>query len=226
MNNWMKDKLFYYGSYSRNSGLLFKLNMLRPSIRKNMVHKDSDICIEGFQRSGNTYFELMFRQSNPGAEVAHHLHSTEHIKLANKLDVPVVLLIREPLGSLASLITYDERLSPTVALSCYVHYYSAALKIRSMYCLVPFQQLISNFNEQIEKINGKFDSDFQMSMLSEEGVKNLMAHHQSKYSFIRSTPFPNAFKKERNQVHKGRIEQDSLYPIATSLYDQFMMRCV
>ena len=222
MSKWTKDFLFYCGSYSKNSRLLFALNTVRPSLRKNMVHRNSDICIEGFQRSGNTYFEVMFRQSNPGAVVAHHIHSTEHIKRAAQLGVPVVLLIREPSDSLASLITYDERLSPSIALSCYINYYEASLKMQSAYCLVPFQRLIEDFNEQIERLNKKFGKRFQYSKLNDDETKLLMKEHQSKYAFNRTTPFPNFYKKERNEFHKKSITSEPLYKKAASLFEEFM----
>ena len=59
---------------------------------EQLVLTETDVCIEGFPRSGNTFAARYFRQFTQGARVAHHIHLPAQLLLAVEYRVPRVLL--------------------------------------------------------------------------------------------------------------------------------------
>ncbi len=50
-----------------------------------IVKKDvTDICIDGYPRSANSFSVRMFQQANPDTHIAHHTHSIANIQKAIK----------------------------------------------------------------------------------------------------------------------------------------------
>ena len=73
------------------SGRLFPLLTKGPRTRPDlMVRRGTEICIEGFPRSGNTFAVYAFELWNPGSQVAHHLHAPGQFVRALRLSVPCV----------------------------------------------------------------------------------------------------------------------------------------
>ena len=94
---------------------------------------DASICIEGFPRSGNSFFVMTFQQWNPGTTIAHHSHLASNAKYSVKQHKPTVILIREPAEAIASAIAWDGRegrIIPAVGLITYLVFYQSLYKYR------------------------------------------------------------------------------------------------
>lgn len=79
--------------------------------RARLTRADTELVIEGFPRSGNSFSVFAF--SNFGADalrLAHHVHSPSLIVLAARYRLPAVVLIRAPddavTASLANIRTH------------------------------------------------------------------------------------------------------------------------
>ena len=83
---------------------VLRKNLLFVSLRLRSLGEDpksyivrkgvTDICIDGYPRSANSFTVRMFRKANPEAVIAHHTHSVANIKKAIECGIPVVVLIR------------------------------------------------------------------------------------------------------------------------------------
>ena len=73
------------------------------SVPNRLVGRDTELVIEGFQRSGNTFavFAFEMAQDRP-IRSAHHLHASAQVSRAVKLGVPVLLLVRDPRDTIVS----------------------------------------------------------------------------------------------------------------------------
>lgn len=70
---------------------------------RKAVGPDTEICIEGFPRSANSFLLWFFRRANPGVVAAHHLHVAGNVLAAQARGLPTVVLLREPAEAAASL---------------------------------------------------------------------------------------------------------------------------
>lgn len=189
-----------------------------------MVSDETDICVEGFQRSGNGYFLLCFKVANKGLKIAHHLHSNAQVKIAINKNIPTVVLIRQPADAIASLLTMDESLSVGLSIQGYIDFYQPLLKLKRNNKLVSilFDDLINNYNEQLEKVNGQFGTAFNLSTLTKQQLQDRMDKRNKGKNDDKATPFPNAFKKQRNLINKNSVISHSYYKKAESLYQEWV----
>lgn len=79
--------------------------------RRTVLHKEarladrgSELCIEGYPSSGNTFAEMTVAGAWPGLRIATHRHCIAAVKRALELGVPTVVLIREPYDAIASCV--------------------------------------------------------------------------------------------------------------------------
>ena len=56
----------------------------------------TDLCIEGYQSSGNSFSFGILRHASSKLRIAHHCHSVANLRLALDYGVPTVCLIRDP----------------------------------------------------------------------------------------------------------------------------------
>src|SRR4051794_35640317 len=69
---------------------------------KNGIAADrtTDIVIEGFPRSGNTFAVVAFRLAQSRAmQVAHHLHIPAQLLWADRVGMPSMVLVRNPVDA-------------------------------------------------------------------------------------------------------------------------------
>ena len=92
-------------------------------------NKEYGVCIEGFQRSGNTYFVALFQYWNKCTDIVHHTHLGGTVKAALALGIPTAVLIRKPEEAIASIVAWDRQLAVTTALLSYILFHRSLLHI-------------------------------------------------------------------------------------------------
>lgn len=153
------------GHSARLLPLLTKGPRTRPDL---MVGPQTEICIEGFPRSGNTFAVYAFELWNPQARVAHHLHVPAQFVRALRLSVPSVALIREPSQAVGSLVAFYEGALPVgLALRSYISFHRALLKVADRVAICSFEELVEDPAVIVERANEKFRTGFRAWALDE-----------------------------------------------------------
>src|SRR5690606_3500081 len=116
----------YFGKYK----VLYFLQPFYPRFKNRITQKDTAICIEGFPRSGNTFCYHAFKLLNPDVKIAHHIHSPSQIYFSKTYQIPCLIMVRNPLDSIASMVIVDGKISVTVAIKYYIAYYKQLLKYK------------------------------------------------------------------------------------------------
>jgi len=136
----------------RSPTVLQRVGRSRSFNNKQVVSNKSDLVVEGFPRSGNTYICGAIEVANRGRlSVASHFHVAGQLRLAEKLGKPCVIVIREPIDALSSTMVYHRWLSPTAALIWYVDFYEAALSCESPIYVAEFQRATTCVGEVVEE---------------------------------------------------------------------------
>lgn len=132
------------------------------------VKKNSDIVIEGFVRSSNTYFETNFRLSNPSLKIAHHNHQISQLYFANKFNKKIVFLIREPIDSIISAYIYWAKSThPNKILNEWIKYHRNVINLNLNINVYSFLQVTTDYNSIITDLNKKTNSNF---LLADEDI--------------------------------------------------------
>lgn len=129
------------------------------------VAKDSDLCLEGYPRSGNTFAAVAFEMSQSTPQrIAHHLHSPAQILQAVKWRIPTVVLVRDPHDAVVSLAVYRGSARAVgrlpELLSRWIYFYKAIEELRSSYVLATFEDVTTDFGRVVRRINERFGTDF------------------------------------------------------------------
>lgn len=216
-----KNLRFYVGTTISNSTYLFWLNGIRQKDPEKYLSSDSDVCIEGFQRSGNSFFILLFRHKNKQLKVAHHTHGAAQVIKAVQFNIPTIVLIRDPGDTLASLLAWDNNLSVGIGLQAWINFYQKLLSYRSGFLTIPFSEVTTNPVNVVKQLNQKFDTNFVLPSFKEEQLEKFKSKVQARNNAL-SAPLPTQEKEAVKKQYKVEIKNHHLYPKAQLLYQEFM----
>lgn len=129
-----------------------------------VVTADTDLVIEGYPRSGNSYVEAAFRLSQPNdIRLAHHTHAAANVLRAVQLNKPCYVLIRAPEDACVSLVIQEpDNQDLYMALKEYQSFHQAIKKVADKICLVPFEVATKNFNAGIAHLNDRYSTEFAL----------------------------------------------------------------
>ena len=159
MGEQLKDRALLYTG--KHPSLFFGLYSARRQYRNLLVDGETQLVIEGFPRSGNTFAVFAFRYAQRSdVRIAHHLHAPAQIMRASRMEIPALLLLREPLDAVMSLMLRDPRFSAERALRYYVTLYETAADYRYDFVVGSFEEITNDYGGVIRRINTRFGTEF------------------------------------------------------------------
>ena len=134
----------------------------RGSESKVVARGKTQIVIDGFQRSGNTFSVTAFQlaQRKP-VEIAHHLHAAAQIVAAVRWTIPTVALIRPPEETVLSHIVRFPCITAEQGLKNWVRFYEKVLEVRTGVVIGDFETVTTDFGRVIREVNRRFDTSFE-----------------------------------------------------------------
>jgi len=139
--------------------MLIKLYGVLAKNRALLLRKSSQICIEGFPRSANTFVYMLVKESSiDRLKIAHHMHCTAQLKMALKWGIPAILLIRNPIDAIVSLMLRDPGTSFITAINWYIRFYRD-LKIYKKHLIIfHFDNVINQHGKAISTLKKNYPS--------------------------------------------------------------------
>lgn len=194
------------------------------------VQPKTQLVIEGFPRSANTFSVWAFRHAQcEDVRLAHHLHYPAQVVRAAQWQIPLLVLIRKPEDAVVSLLMRTPLLMPDQALRHYISFYRCAAKYREAFVLGHFEEVVEDYGVVIERLNDKFGTRFSVFEHTEENVENVYSsiekRHRSQYGervVETHVARPSAAKKEIRSRVRGSLDaskQRKLLAEAMTVYD-------
>jgi hypothetical protein len=141
-----------------------------------MVRRDTELVIEGFPRSANTFAVVAFEIAQQRkVRIAHHLHAQAQVIRAVTLGIPACILIRKPLDAIRSLMVRHKHVTWTAALLHYLGFYEELLSLRSQFVIATFEQVISDFGAVVDRINRRFGTQFLKFVHAGDALQKVMS---------------------------------------------------
>jgi len=130
--------------------------------RARYVTRKTDLVIEGYPRSGNTFARWAFITAQAREPVlSDHFHSAGHIRRALRLHVPVLVLVRDPLEAITSFLVYQKgNYSIELAFREYIEFYSEVVRGKEQLVVASFEEVTRCFGDVICRVNRRFGTDF------------------------------------------------------------------
>ncbi|HVT35015.1 MAG TPA: hypothetical protein VHE37_05505 [Nevskiaceae bacterium] len=139
------------------------------TFRDNIVDRNTQVVIDGFPRSSNSFSVRAFSgaQRTP-VRVGHHVHSHAQILKAVELGIPTVLLVRDPDQCIPSLKALNIQVSPAmeqivsleVYLRQYIRFHERVRPVLDRCVVASFEQTIADFGAVIDRLNARFGTQF------------------------------------------------------------------
>ena len=126
-----------------------------------VVDRETELVIEGFQRSGNTFAVFAFESAQEReVKTAHHLHAAAQIVAAAGMGIPTLVLIRDPQEAVLSQMVREQGVGAGQALANWIRFYERVLRYRDRVIIAGFDQVTSDFGRVIRAVNERFDTKF------------------------------------------------------------------
>lgn len=167
MNSKLRSKLlstrFEIGSQLGQHPLLFSWwrRLFMPGTQHLLVSDETEIVIEGFPRSGNTFSVAAFTiAQNRSVTIARHTHRPAQVITAVQKNLPTLILIRRPLDAILSLVIRHPYISMQQGFRSYISFYQGIQPYKNSFVIAEFDDIISDFGQIIDLLNQKFGTSF------------------------------------------------------------------
>jgi hypothetical protein len=163
-DNFLQLK-YELGSYIGQYPTYYELwcRLVRPNALARFASPDTDIVIEGFPRSGNTFAVAAFIIAQGcDVKIARHTHKVMQIIRAVELQLPILILIRRPDDAVISLRIRHPYISFKQALKNYIRYYNGIKSYKKGFYLARFEDVTTDYRQVIQHVNNKFHTEFKL----------------------------------------------------------------
>jgi hypothetical protein len=160
----------------KHPAAFYGLYRLARKDRSRVVTPDTQLVMEGFPRSANSFARVAFnRAQSERVRIAHGLHVPAQVIRAARWRIPTLVLIRKPKDAVLSFAIRDP-ISVDQALRYYLSFYETAEKYRDAYVLGLFEEVTEDFGGVIRRINDRFGTTFSPFSHDERNVDGVFAH--------------------------------------------------
>lgn len=151
--------------------IFYSIFWLKRTNRPLIVRRDSEIVIEGYPRSANTFAVIAFKQAQRrDVRIAHHLHVPAQLVRAARWNIPAILLLRDPIDAVTSLLVRYPYDHPRRMLRDYIRFYRRLYPLRSHFVLAEFNDVTKDYGAVIRQVNARFGTSFVPFQHSEGNV--------------------------------------------------------
>jgi hypothetical protein len=127
-----------------------------------VVDDDTEIVIEAFVRSAQSYVVAAFRlaQEPRASRIAHHTHSPSTLIDGVRHGVPSLLILRRPEDAILSYLIKTRATSVAGGLRGYVRFHRPLVPYRRAIVVATFEQVTTDLATVIRRVNERFGTDF------------------------------------------------------------------
>ncbi|HEY3765604.1 MAG TPA: hypothetical protein VGL44_10645 [Gaiellales bacterium] len=147
------------------------LEVARRRRHQAVVDSDTELVIEGFPRTANTFAVFAFQTAQPRpVRLAHHLHASSQITAAADRGIPVMALVRPPADVVVSVVMWWPYVSPRSAYAAYADFYERIVPYRDRVVVARFDEVTSDFGAVIDRVNERNGTGFARFEHTRENV--------------------------------------------------------
>lgn len=231
MKNDIKERARRY--VGEHPFLFYNFYKLRPRHQALLVERTTQLVIEGFPRSGNTFAVVAFEQAqSENVRIAHHLHMPAQVMRAVRWRIPTLVLIRKPTDAVLSWVIRDPRISVRQALEHYVSFYGKIAGYRQAFVVGAFEEITRDYGAVMERVNSKFGTRFSPFDHTEDNVADVFDRIEKMHRARRGSRLdekqisrPSTVKAELKDALKKELEvpeTQKLVARAEAIYDDLV----
>lgn len=169
-----------------------------------VVGPETELVIDGFPRSANTFATVAFQTSQPRpVRVAHHLHASAQIIAGVRRGLPVLVPVRKPEEAVVSLAVREPHVTVAAALDAYRRFHERILPYGAGCHVARFEQVTQDFGAVIVGLNQRFGTQYTPFDHTAEAVRDV-------YELIDERARNPAYSAAITAHRSGLISRDEL----------------
>ena len=163
----------------KHPAAFYGLYRLARKDRARVVTPETELVIEGFPRSANSFARVAFNwaQKEGKVRIATGLHVPAQVIRAARWRIPTLVLIRRPKDAVLSFAIRDP-ISVEQALRYYLSFYETVEDYSDAYVLGTFEEVTGDFGRVILRLNDRFGTSFSPFRHNERNVEAVLARVQ------------------------------------------------
>lgn len=181
---------------------------LDPRSRANRIDSRTELVLDGYHRSANSFAAMQFRLANPGVRISDHLHTPGAIITASRHGIPAVVLIRDPYDAVPSLLQLMEGTRPSSAIRMWMRYYTVAEPYLTDAVVADFAQVIGSFGGVVRRCNVKWGTNFAEPPSTadfQRSVRNALSEDWRGHPGL---PLPSGARRASASIREGLSPAD------------------
>ena len=210
------------------------LRLITPSTEDLRITSATELVIEGFPRSGNSFATTAFGMAaGPDVRRSSNTHLAGQVRIAVSRRIPTLVLIRRCADAAASLCVAAPYLRPTDAIREWLRFYRAVQPLQTRYVLATFDEVTSDFGAVLARVNERFGTPFPLFEHTAENVASvqhgLEDYGVRKRGYLReeSIARPSDARSDANRAAREAMTVGAgprLLAAADALYDEMVSR--
>ncbi len=122
---------------------------------------DTELVIDGMERSANTFATVAFQLAQNGhVRLAHHMHAVAPLLEAAARGVPVLVTVRDPEATIVSAMIRQPQVTARQWLKTYVAFYERLVPSRNGFVIATFESVTSDLGLVIRELNRRSSTSF------------------------------------------------------------------
>lgn len=167
-----------------------------------MIAHNTDIVIEGFPGSANSFAVFSFKIAQKReVKMAHHMHDPSQIIVAVKAKIPTLVLIRTPREAVLSyIVRFNNNLTSQeeeeeevikliiIQLKRYINFYKKIIEYKNSLIISDYKNVICSYEEIIENINNYYGTSFRHFICNKQNTNQVFEYMnllcRKKFGFV------------------------------------------
>jgi hypothetical protein len=208
------------------------LRTVRDPLDRVRIAPHTQLVIEGFPRSGNSFASSAFGfAQNWQVHRASNTHLPAQVVVAVRRQLPTLVVIRPPLDAVASLLVATPYLLPASGIREWLQFYTVVEPLAEGYVLATFAEVTTDFGVVIDRVNKRFGTTFRRFEHNDDNVaavqRGLEDHNAHLHGALVETVVarPSEARAAANREARAALQAPELADLlaeAQSLYDRMV----
>lgn len=174
----------------------------------------TQLVIEGFPRSGNTFafFALKHAEGLAGRQVvlSSHVHTPSAVKAATSSRFPTLVVVRQPIDTIISLLIAVPHVRFEDAIDEWIHHHREVLPYHRRFEATTFDQVTTDFGEVIARVNDRFGTAFARYVPSTANDQAVFAAIEHNHAVLHGgtenvVPRPSELRRAEKEWLAGQL---------------------
>lgn len=199
--------------------------ILDPRTRYNRIDARTEIVLDGYHRSANTFAAMQFQLANPNVRMSSHMHNPSAIIAAHRLHIPAIVMIRDPYDAVPSFMQFMGDVTPASAIRMWTRYYTVVEPYLDEAVVIDFTEAIADFAGAVRRCNKRWGTSFAEPPTSPDFRDSVRIKISEGWIGHPGVPLPSSGRRSGESIRTEFLPADrAALDVAHHLYESITRR--